>query len=145
MISDFFYLNKPKATEDVRIAYYQNQLGKVQDMLSQKFFKPEPAYKEAYLNHTKVTYIATSGQDWIIYVTTDQVYINRNWWDREIDRFQQENRCKIPEIDYVCILMRMFHECGIMVRPCDGTLCITLYKHWTDEDEFEYDEEADNE
>lgn len=122
MISNYFYLQKQKATEEERIQFYQERMAEVKDWLINDFVRESPG---------KYSYADLDGDIlfWKLIVTDDhRVFINRNWWNRSVDWFCQEHRCKLEEIDLLYIIMQVYRSMGYDVKPVDGSLCVTLFE-----------------
>lgn len=122
MISPFFYLQKQKATEEERIQFYQERMAEVKDWLINDFVREQPG---------KYSYADLDGDIlfWKLVVTDDHmVSINRNWWNRSVDWFCREHRCKLEEIDLLYIIMQVYRSMGYDVKPVDGSLCVTLFE-----------------
>ncbi len=122
MISNYFYLQKQKATEEERIQFYQERMAEVKDWLINDFVRERPG---------KYSYADLDGDIlfWKLIVTDDhRVSINRNWWNRSVDWFCREHRCKLEEIDLLYIIMQVYRSMGYDVKPVDGSLCITLFE-----------------
>ena len=122
MISPFFYMQKQKATEDERIAFYQERMAEVKDWLIHDFVRTCPG---------RYSYANLEGEIlfWKLIVTDDhRVFINRNWWNRSVEWFCQEHHCKLEEIDLLYIIMQLYRSMGYDVKPVDGSLCITLFE-----------------
>lgn len=121
MISNYFYLQKQKASEEERIKFYQERLTEVKEWLSHDFVRERPgAYHYATLDG-EIRF-------WKLIVTDDhKVFINRNWWNRSVEWFCQEHRCKLEEIDLLYIIMQVYRDLGYDVKPVDHSLCITLF------------------
>lgn len=122
MISPFFYLQKQKATEEERIQFYQERMAEVKDWLINDFVRERPGkYSYADLDEDILF--------WKLIVTDDhRVSINRNWWNRSVDWFCREHRCKLEEIDLLYIIMQVYRSMGYDVKPVDGSLCVTLFE-----------------
>ena len=122
MISPFFYLQKQKATEDERIAFYQERMSEVKDWLIHDFVRERPG---------RYSYASLEGEIlfWKMIITDDhRVFINRNWWNRSVEWFYQEHHCKLEEIDLLYIIMQVYRSMDYDVKPVDGSLCITLFE-----------------
>lgn len=122
MISNYFYLQKQKATEEERIQFYQERMAEVKDWLINDFVRERPG---------KYSYADLDGDNlfWKLVVTDDhRVSINRNWWNRSVDWFCREHRCKLEEIDLLYIIMQVYRSMGYDAKPVDGSLCVTLFE-----------------
>lgn len=122
MISNYFYLQKQKATEEERIQFYQERMAEVKDWLINDFVREQPG---------KYSYADLDGDIlfWKLIVTDDhRISINRNWWNRSVDWFCREHHCKLEEIDLLYIIMQVYRSMGYDVKPVDGSLCITLFE-----------------
>ena len=134
MVSDFFYLQSKNADEEKRIAYTQSRIADVRAFLDEIVFQttfipaipaaerdpffdqfgeyPEEPWKAAW----------SAGED------NHRAVIDRNWWIKKTDEFCAEHHCKIPDTDLLYILMQMFREKGIYVRPADCSLTFSYNK-----------------
>ncbi len=116
MVSQFFYLPaNQKVDEEVRIAYTQEKIKLVKDMLSEHFICPG------------VRPTILPSDQWEISFGR-RVIINLNYWNKVIDEFQTANRCKIELIDYQYLLMQLFRDNGRKVSWLNHTIEISLYK-----------------
>ena len=121
MISNYFYLQKQKATEEERIAFYQERMTEVKDWLIHDFVRERPGTYHYSSLEGEILF-------WKMIITDDhRVFINRNWWNRAVEWFCQEHRCKLEEIDLLYIIMQVYRSMGYDVKPVDGSLCITLF------------------
>ena len=124
MISQFFYIPaNQKATEEERIKFTQERVAEVNLWLFHAFVREQPgAYRYADIDDSI---------RWKMLITGDhRVYINRNWWNRSIELFCNEHRCKLVETDLVYLLMLLYRKSGFDVKPVNGSLCISLFAPW---------------
>ena len=146
MISDYFCMPaNQKADEEKRIEYTRERISEVKDFLSSLLPYDLRSESSIHAMHDcNVDYEMVLGGEWAVFAHygTDgkvQVVFNRNHWQRSVDVFQQEHRCKIAEIDYLYLLMQVLRsDRGIDVRPCDGSLSIGLWHRGQQDDAPDY-------
>lgn len=116
MVSQFFYLPaNQKIDDEKRIAFTQEKIKLVKDMLSEHFICPG------------VRSTILPADQWEISFGR-RIVINLNYWNKVIETFQTANRCKIELIDYQYLLMQLFRENGRKVSWLNHTIEISLNK-----------------
>jgi len=126
MVSDFFYMpSNQKVDEETRIAYTQSRIADVRGLLNEIVFQttftpriPDIERDEFFAQFNDNDFTPEWKAAWI----DNKAVIERNWWVKKTEEFCQQHRCKIPDTDFLYILMLMFRDKGIYVRPADCSL-----------------------
>ena len=134
MVSDFFYLQSMYAAEEKRIAYTQSRIADVRAFLDEIVFRT--TFRPSIPATERDPFFAQFGEfpeepwkaAWNAAPDNNRAVIDRNWWIKKTEEFCATHHCKIPDIDFLYILMQMFREKGIDVRPADCSLTFAYSK-----------------